>query len=214
MERLAHAVPGVVAHDAVAEASCVALDRATDDVDFTPRGDRTDAARQRLAGAVDEVGSLGRHGSDREGSAQVAVHPVFVGGDVDLDDVAVDEGRVVGDAVADHLVDRGADRLRKPAVAERRRVRVVLDQKVVPDGIQFIGRDAGADAGGHRLDRLSGDPAGGADALDLVGGVAVVAGVLLRGRATDVLGSGDAVRNGAQAVRRVPGSTDRRHPEA
>ena len=49
--------------------------------------------------------------ADEERDRRVAVHAVEVDGDVDVDDVAVDQRPAVGDAVADDLVDRGADRL-------------------------------------------------------------------------------------------------------
>ena len=43
--------------------------------------------------------------------------------DINVDDVTVLQHGVVGDAVADDLVQGGAARLRKPAVAKGRRVR-------------------------------------------------------------------------------------------
>src|SRR5690606_39364941 len=49
----------------------------------------------------------------------VAVHALVVGGDVDVDDVAVGDDGVVGDAVADDLVQRGAQRLGVALVAQR-----------------------------------------------------------------------------------------------
>ena len=58
------------------------------------------------------------------------------------------EAPLVRDAVADHVVDRGADGLRKAAVAEVRRNGVLhIDDVVVADPVQLVG----ADPGGHVL---------------------------------------------------------------
>jgi hypothetical protein len=46
------------------------------------------------------------------------MHPVFEGGDVNVDDVAVPQHRVVWDAMANDFIDRRADGLGKPAVAD------------------------------------------------------------------------------------------------
>src|SRR5690606_35796472 len=120
VERAPDTVPRVVAHDAVSETAGVALDGAPDDVDRSSRGDGRDAAVEGLAGALDEVTCLGCDVSHEEGRVEVTVHAVVVGGDVDVDDVAVDEGGVVGDAVADHFVDGGAARFGEATVSEGR----------------------------------------------------------------------------------------------
>src|SRR5690348_18174569 len=51
----------------------------------------------------------------------VTMDAVEVRRDVDVDDVAVLDHLAAGDAVADHLVDAGAQRLGEAAVAQRRR---------------------------------------------------------------------------------------------
>jgi hypothetical protein len=97
------------------------------------------------------------------------VHAADVRGDVDVDDVAVVQLGRVGDAVADDLVDRGAQRLGEAFVAEGRRVGAVVDEELVPDPVQLVGRHARRDVRrdlGHRLCR---DAAGDAHALDRLG---------------------------------------------
>ena len=214
VERAADAVAGVVAHDAVAEALGVRLDRPADHVDLAARGDRADAAGERLAGALDEQRRLLARLPDEEGVVEVAVVPVEVGGDVDVHEVAVVEHGVVGDAVADHLVHRRARRLGIAAVAERRRVGAVRDDVVVGDAVELVGRDAGADGRGRRLDRAGGDAPGRADPLDLVGRVQVAAGVRGGRAPAHVLGSGDATRARLGSARGGRGSGGRRHPWA
>ena len=89
--------------------------------------------------------SSSRDVAGEERRVGVAVHAVDVGGDVDVDDVAVLDHRRVGDAVADHLVERGAARLREALVAQRRRVGAVVDHVLVRDAVELVGRDAGRD---------------------------------------------------------------------
>ena len=59
------------------------------------------------------------------------MHAVEVDGDVEVDDVAVPQDGRVGDAVADHLVERGAHALREAVVVERARVGATLDVQLV-----------------------------------------------------------------------------------
>ena len=66
------------------------------------------------------------------GLAEVAVDAVEVDRDVDADDVAVAEPQRPRDAVADHLVDGGADRPRVAEVAERARVAAAADDASWP----------------------------------------------------------------------------------
>ena len=79
----------------------------------------------------------------------VAVHAVEVRGDVDVDDVAVLDHAAVRDAVADHLVDAGAQRLREAAVAERRGVGAVVAEELVADPVELVGGDARARRAGR-----------------------------------------------------------------
>ena len=53
-------------------------------------------------------------------------------------------GPVVGDAVADDLVDRGAQRLREAVVVERARVAAPGDAGLVADRVELVGGDARA----------------------------------------------------------------------
>src|SRR5690606_20973237 len=73
---------------------------------------------------------------------------------------------LAGNAVADDVVDRGADRLRKAAVIERRRDRAVIDDEVVAEPVELAGRDAGPDVGRDEVERLRGQPARPAHAVE------------------------------------------------
>ena len=78
---------------------------------------------------------------------------------------------VAGNAVADDVVDRGADRLREAAIVERRRHRAVADDEVVAQPVQLAGGDAGLHVGRDEVERLGGEPAGLAHAVEGLGAV-------------------------------------------
>ena len=86
------------------------------------------------------------------------MHPRPVGGHVDVDDVARLQRAIVGDAVTDHLVDRCADRLREPAVAERRRIGTPGDVRRMRDRIDVVGGDPWSDSCGRFDQDLGRDP--------------------------------------------------------
>ena len=107
--------------------------------------DGLDRAHGRFVGALDEQACS----SERRrpgGGVGVAVDAVDVGGDVDVDDVAVLDHRIVRDTVADDLVERRAAGLREPLVAKRRRVGAVVDHVLVGDAVQLIGCHPGRTA--------------------------------------------------------------------
>ena len=227
---VAHAVAGEVPHHPVPEALGVLLDHASDDVDLPARGHGPDAADHRLVGAFGEQPRLLVDLADEERGAVVAVDAVLVGGDVDLDEVALPQHGRVRDAVADHLVDRGAQRLeerhlaRVRLVPQRRRVRAVVADELVPYAVELVGGDARCDVPPDLLEGLGRDPARDPDPLDRLGvlhlragerQLAVLAHVL---RSLDGRGDGPDRAEGARdqrALRRVRGrhawqSTDER----
>ena len=78
---------------------------------------------------------------DVVGLVQVGVVAVVVERDVQVDDVPVDEGALVGYAVADDLVHRRAHRLGEAAVVERRRVRLIRSSIAVSHAFFSLGRE-------------------------------------------------------------------------
>ena len=92
-------------------------------------------------------------------------------GDVHVHDVTLLQLlAVVGDAVADHVVDRGADRLGKAVIVERRRGGAELvDDVVVAQLVQVACADAGFHVGGDHLQHTGGLAAGFAHLLDFFG---------------------------------------------
>src|SRR6202044_720732 len=132
-----------VADDAVAEPLGVGLDDPPDDVQRPPGLHRADPSHHRLVGPLDQQPGVLGHVPGQEGGVRVPVHAADIGGYVNVDDVAVADHGVVGDAVADDLVERGAERLRVAPVAQGGRVRPVGDQEIVPDLVQVVGGDPG-----------------------------------------------------------------------
>ena len=140
---------------------------------------RLDRAHRRLVGALDQQPVLLGDVAGQERRVGVAVHAVDVGGDVDVDDVAVLDHRRVRDAVADDLVQRRAARLREALVAQRRRVGAVVDHVLVGDAVEFVGGDARRDGLAGLGERARRDAAGDAHLLDHLGGLHPRLGALL-----------------------------------
>jgi len=74
---------------------------------------------QAFVGDVDQLARAQGDVPNQVHAARIAVPAVDDRGHVDVDDVAVLEGLVAGDAVAHDVVDRDAAALRVTAVAER-----------------------------------------------------------------------------------------------
>mmetsp|Transcript_2815 Transcript_2815/g.4579 ORF Transcript_2815/g.4579 Transcript_2815/m.4579 type:complete len:390 (+) Transcript_2815:31-1200(+) len=100
----------------------------------------------------------------------VAVVPVVVARDVDVDDVAVLELVRVRYAVADDLVDGGAARLGKAVVVERAGVRVALQRHLVDKRVDGVRLHSGGYHPPGRVQHLARNPASRAHALDVRGG--------------------------------------------
>ena len=102
------------------------------------------ALPHRRAAGLGQALRLDRRLADVVHAAGVAVVAVLDDGHVDIEQVAALEHPLVGNAVADHVVDRGADGLREAAVAHIGRDRLLdLDDVVVADPVQLIGGDPG-----------------------------------------------------------------------
>jgi len=95
--------------------------------------------------------------------AGVAVIAVADHRHVDVDDVTGLEALFVGDAVADHVIHRGADGLGESPVVEVRRHRALhRDDVVVADAIELLGGHTGNHVLGNHVEHVGGQPAGGA----------------------------------------------------
>ncbi len=136
-----------------------------------------DAAPHRLVGQLAQPPRLDRTFADDEHAAGVAMPAVLDDGDVDVDDVAVLQRPLVRDAVADLMVDRGADRLgvghvaRRRIVQRRRHRALHVHDVVVRQAVEFLGGHAGLDMRRQHVQHLRGQPSCHAHALDVAAGL-------------------------------------------
>ena len=122
------------------------------------------------AGDVDKTLALGRDLADAEHAARVAKVAVQDRGAVHVDDVAfVQHVRIAGDAVTDHVVDRGAHALGVALVVEVGRRATVLDGVVVDHLVDLVGGHARGDVLAYVVEHAHVDGGGALDALDVGG---------------------------------------------
>ena len=126
-----------------------------------------------------------------ERGAVVAVHTILERGDVDLDQVTVLQWAGVGDAVADDLVDAGADGLGEAAVVQRGRICAVVQHVLVSDVVQLVGGDPGRDGLGSFVHGLRRDPPRHPHGLHHLGWLHVGSGVRFGRLAAHVVGLED-----------------------
>lgn len=123
VEQAVDAVADVRAHHVALLRLGVLVDRVAEVAEQHARLDQRDGLRQALARRLDDAHRVGvARGlrADVVRLVQVAVEALVVQRDVDVQDVAVDEDALVGDAVADDLVDGRAHGLGEVAVVEWR----------------------------------------------------------------------------------------------
>ena len=125
-----------------------------------PGLDGLDAVPHALLGDPHQLAADRVDVADEERGVGVAVDAADVGGDVEVEDVAVLQHPGVGDAVADDLVGRRAHALREAVVVERRRVGVALDVQLVDVRVDLVGGDARAHELAGQAQDLGGDGAG------------------------------------------------------
>jgi hypothetical protein len=80
--------------------------------------------------------------------------------DVDIDDIAFHQSAVAGNAVADHIVDRGAAAVLIAAITHRRGDAAASDTHAADDVVQLAGGDAGYDIRHQRVQYLRRQPPG------------------------------------------------------
>jgi hypothetical protein len=104
--------------------------------------------------------------------AGVAMVSILDHGDINIDDVAVLEFFIIGDAVTNHLIYRGADRLGEAVVVERGRNGLLLVNDVfVADLVQFIGCHARLDIWLNHFENFRCQSAGGTHLFNLFRGL-------------------------------------------
>ena len=169
---LADAVAAVLAHHRETGRFGMLLDRMTDIAQGGARAHRLDTAHHRFVRGVDQpLGQHRRRASDIH-TAGVAVPTVLDHGDVEVDDVAVLEHLpFVRDAMTDHMVDRGAQGLRKAVVADVGWNRLLhVDDVLVGEPVELLGGDTGLDVFLQHRQHFSRQLAGNTHAFEVFGG--------------------------------------------
>src|SRR5574337_490235 len=143
----ADAVPAVFAYHGITGRFRVLLDRMADVAQRRAGLDLPDAQHHRLISGVDQPFGQHRRLAHEIHARSVAVPAVLDHGDVAVDDVAfLQDLAGAGNAVANHVVDRRAQRLGEPTVAHVGRNRTLhVDDVVVGDLVDLLGGDAGLD---------------------------------------------------------------------
>ena len=143
VEHLADAVAAVLAHHRVVVLFRVLLDNVADIAQGGAGLDELQGLVQALLGDLDQALGVGCHIAHLHHDAGVAVVFILDHGDIDIDDIAVLQFLGVrGNAVAHHIVDRGADRAREAVVVQRGGNGLLcLGNVVVTDAVQFPGGD-------------------------------------------------------------------------
>ena len=107
----------------------------------------------------------------QEGVAAVSMEAAQEDGDVDIDDVSTEERPVVRDAVADHVVHGGADRLGEVSVVEGGGIGASLEGHPGDQLVDLIRGDAGGGEPAGLTEDPPGQPAGLPQPLNVLGGV-------------------------------------------
>jgi len=153
VELAADAVAAELAHHGKPALLGVRLDRRADVAQPRPGTHLADAEPHAFESHVDQAPRLDARLADIEHPAAVAVEAVLDHGDIEVQDVAGLEDPLTGYAVADLVVDRGADRLGERPVAgrrivERRRYGALhLDHVLMAQVVQLAGGNPRAHVG-------------------------------------------------------------------
>ena len=144
--------------------------------DIAERGagfDGSDACHHGFVGNVNQALGDGGNFADGKHAAGIAVEAVFFDGQVDVDDVAFFERLVVGNAVADDVVDGGAAGfgVGRVAVVQRSGIAALdVDVVVVNEFVDFVGGYAGFDELSDVVEGFGDEFAQFAHFLDFFGG--------------------------------------------
>src|SRR3984957_2969946 len=171
VEQPAQAVAAEIAPHAHVLGFDIGLDGVADIAGGAAGPDRGDAAHHALIGDLDQpLGAAGNF-ADRIHAAGIAVPMIDDQGHVDIDDVALAHRLLARNAVADHVIDRGAGRLTVAAIHQRRRHGAVIQTELVDQPVDALGRDAGFYLRYQHIEAFGRQPAGLAHAFERVGAV-------------------------------------------
>src|SRR3546814_550855 len=150
----ADAVAAEIADNAIAMALRVSLDGVRDVAQMVAGPRLLEAEHQRFVGDLDELLRLDGHVAAQIHTAGIAVPAVQERRHVDIEDVAVLQRAVAGDAVADDMVYRDARAVGIAAIAQGRGHGAGVAHHPVNDRVQLPGGDAGDDRSDEHTSEL------------------------------------------------------------
>ncbi len=154
------AVAGQRGADREAALLDLALDGDADVVDGRAGGRDRHPALEPGLGRADQLDRRGLGLADGDRAARVGVEAVELGGDVELDQLALTQPPWARDAVDGLVADRDADRAREVVVQLRPGAGAVRGEDAGGGSVELTGRDAGADELAQLAQRLGDDLAG------------------------------------------------------
>ena len=144
-----------------------ALDGVADVTQMCPRLHHGNAAHEAFIGDLDQALRLAVHFAHHVHARGITMPAIDDQGDVDVDDVAVAQRLVIGNAVADDVVDRGADRLGVAPVVVGGGNGIVRLGEVDDHLVELVRGDAGLDQRHEQVEGLGGQPPGLAHGLEI-----------------------------------------------
>ena len=108
MERRSDTVSREVPHHSITKSGGVCLNGFANHVNLASRRDRFDTTPECFFGALHQQRRRFGGLTDHESFVEISVHTVFESRDVDIDNVTLVDDGVIGDAMADHFIQRGA----------------------------------------------------------------------------------------------------------
>ena len=175
VEHTANAVATKLTHHRKAVAFGKALDRVTNVTQVGAGFDLLNAFPHGIVGQGRQAFGGDRCLTDMEHAAGVAMPAVLDDGDVDVHRVPFFQGLVVGDAMANLVVDRGADGfgiglVATGCVVQRRRNGFLdIHDVVVTELVEFVGGDTRLHIGRDEVENFGGQAARHAHRSDVVG---------------------------------------------
>jgi hypothetical protein len=155
----ADAVTAVLAHHRIIVLLDEALDGVADVAEPRTRTHRVDTAPHGREAGLGQTLSVRWRPADEVHAAGVAMEAFTDDGHIDIDDVPGLQALVVGDPMAHHVVDGGADGLRKSTIVQIRRHRALhVDDVVVTDTVELLGRHSRHHVLADHVEHLGGEP--------------------------------------------------------
>jgi len=175
VEAFANTVAAKFTHDAKALAFGEFLNGKANVTQMHAGFDHHDALPHGFVGEGAQTLGGDGHLAHMEHAAGVTVPAIFDDGHIDIDNVALFERLVIGDAMADLVVDRGADglgvgRIAATGVVQGRGDGVLhLGDVVVRQFVDFVGGHTGFDEGRQVVQNFGGEFAGNAHSCNALG---------------------------------------------